>query len=141
VPQRRPRPSPPLRHRLGVRFHASSLASLREGRATYNQDPFGARDSLGAGLPDLYRLTALDGQLDLGRTPVTLKVLLENVLRHAGEGVIDADDVTTLAGWRPGAGGEAEVPFMPARVILQDFTGVPAIVDLAAMRDAMADLG
>jgi aconitate hydratase len=49
--------------------------------------------------------------------------------------------VTTLAGWRPGAGGEAEVPFMPARVILQDFTGVPAIVDLAAMRDAMADLG
>jgi aconitate hydratase len=63
------------------------------------------------------------------------------VLRHAGTGVIQADDVTTLAGWRPEAGGEAEVPFMPARVILQDFTGVPAIVDLAAMRDAMADLG
>jgi len=55
--------------------------------------------------------------------------------------VVEPDDVDTLATWRPGAGGEAEIPFMPARVILQDFTGVPAIVDLAAMRDAMADLG
>jgi aconitate hydratase len=72
---------------------------------------------------------------------MTLKVLLENVLRHAGGGVVEPDDVERLASWRPGAGGEAEIPFMPARVILQDFTGVPAIVDLAAMRDAMADLG
>ncbi|HEX7949241.1 MAG TPA: aconitate hydratase [Candidatus Limnocylindrales bacterium] len=83
----------------------------------------------------------MDGRIDLGRTPVTLKILLENVLRHAGGGVVAADDVETLASWRPGAGGEAEIPFMPGRVILQDFTGVPAIVDLAAMRDAMADLG
>ena len=51
------------------------------------------------------------------------------------------EDVATLAGWRPGGPGEAEVPFMPSRVVLQDFTGVPAVVDLAAMRDAMADLG
>ena len=63
------------------------------------------------------------------------------MLRHAGGGVVTADDVETLASWRPAAGGEAEIPFMPARVILQDFTGVPAVVDLAAMRDAMADLG
>jgi aconitate hydratase A / 2-methylisocitrate dehydratase len=105
------------------------------------RDPFGARAPLGPGLPDHYRLAALDGRVDLGRSPVTLKILLENVLRHAGGGVVDAADVEALAAWRPGAGGEAEIPFMPARVILQDFTGVPAVVDLAAMRDAMADLG
>jgi aconitate hydratase len=104
-------------------------------------DPFGARASLGAGLPDFFRLSVLDDRIDLGRAPVTLKILLENVLRHAGDGVVTDADVTTLASWRPGSVAEAEVPFMPARVILQDFTGVPAIVDLAVMRDAMAELG
>jgi aconitate hydratase len=109
-------------------------------------DPVGARASLGSGLPDLYRLSALaasgaaDG-LDLGRVPVTLKILLENVIRHAGRGVVRVEDITALSAWRPGGAGEAEVPFMPSRVILQDFTGVPAVVDLAVMRDAMADLG
>ena len=72
---------------------------------------------------------------------MTVKILLENVLRHAGGDVVTEDDVRTLAAWRPGGAGEAEVPFLPARVILQDFTGVPAVVDLAAMRDAMAALG
>jgi aconitate hydratase A / 2-methylisocitrate dehydratase len=104
-------------------------------------DPFSARTSLGAGLPDYFRLEVLADRVDLGRAPVTLKILLENVLRHAGDGVVVEGDVETLAAWRPGVAAEAEVPFMPARVILQDFTGVPAIVDLAAMRDAMADLG
>jgi aconitate hydratase len=104
-------------------------------------DPFGARASLGAGLPDYWRLDALADRIDLGRAPNTLKILLENALRHAGDGLIAESDVETLTAWRPGAGAEAEVPFMPARVLLQDFTGVPAIVDLAAMRDAMADLG
>src|SRR6185295_3313033 len=66
--------------------------------------------------------------------------LLENLLRHAG-GVVDAADVETLASWRPGVAAEAEIPFMPSRVIMQDLTGVPAVVDLAVMRDAMADLG
>ena len=105
------------------------------------RDPFGARASLGRGLPDCYRLAALDGGPDLGRTPVTVKILLENVLRHAGGGVVGEADVRLLAGWRPASGVAAEIPFMPARVILQDFTGVPAVVDLAAMRDAMAELG
>jgi aconitate hydratase len=104
-------------------------------------DPFGARGSLGAGLPDIFRLAALGGRLDLGRAPVTVKILVENVLRHAGGGLVRPDDVETLCAWRPGVAAEAEVPFMPARVLLQDFTGVPAIVDLAAMRDAMAALG
>ena len=106
-----------------------------------NPDPFGSRASLGPGLPDAYRLAAIGDKIDLARAPVTLKILLENVLRHAGAGIVRAEDVETLASWRPAVAAEAEVPFMPARVILQDFTGVPAIVDLAVMRDAMADLG
>ena len=104
-------------------------------------DPFAARGPLGPGLPDIYRLAALSNRLDLEQAPVTLKILLENVLRHAGSGAISPEDVEVLASWRPGVRIEAEVPFMPARVVLQDFTGVPAVVDLAVMRDAMAELG
>jgi len=104
-------------------------------------DPFGARASLGAGFPDYWRLAALDDRIDLALAPVTVKVLLENALRNAGGGLITQRDVETLAAWRPGSSVDAEIPFMPSRVLLQDFTGVPAIVDLAAMRDAMADLG
>jgi len=115
-------------------------------------DPFGARAPLGPGLPEIYRLSTLArGDVgasatlgtDLGRMPVTVKILLENVLRHAGGGIVHEADVAALASWRPGAAAatEIEIPFMPARVIMQDFTGVPAVVDLAAMRDAMADLG
>ena len=111
-------------------------------------DPFGARASLGPGLPAFYRLSALAASgvapdLDLSHLPVTVKILLENVLRHAGDGIVREADVAALAAWKPGiaATTEAEIPFMPARVIMQDFTGVPAVVDLAAMRDAMAELG
>ena len=104
-------------------------------------DPFGARAALGPGLPDVYRLEATNSGLDLARLPVTLKILIENLLRHAGRGNVRPEDVETLLAWRPGAANEAEIPFMPARVLLQDFTGVPALVDLAVMRDAMADLG
>jgi aconitate hydratase len=104
-------------------------------------DPFGARASLGEGLPDYFRLAAVGDRLDLATAPVTLKILVENALRHAGHGIVRADEVETLTAWQPGVAAEAEVPFMPARVILQDFTGVPAVVDLAVMRDAMADLG
>jgi aconitate hydratase len=105
-------------------------------------DPFGARASLGPGLPDFYRLTALEPLgIDLGRVPMTVKILLENALRHAGGGVVTPTDVEALAAWRPGSKAEVEIPFMPSRVLLQDFTGVPAVVDLAALRDAMADLG
>jgi aconitate hydratase len=107
---------------------------------------FGARAPLAPGLPDHYRLSALEGSglalgVGLDRAPVTLKILLENALRHAGGGIVREEDVAALGAWRPGGAGEAEVPFMPSRVVLQDFTGVPAVVDLAAMRDAMASLG
>jgi aconitate hydratase len=106
-------------------------------------DPLGARATLRVGDDryDYFRLDAVGDRLDLARAPVTLKILLENLLRHAGGGIVRGEDVETLAAWRPGATAEAEIPFMPSRVILQDFTGVPAIVDLAVMRDAMADLG
>jgi aconitate hydratase len=104
-------------------------------------DPFGARASFGPGLPDLYRLEVLGGLTVSSALPVTVRILLENVLRHAGGGIVMPADVEALAAWRPGVAGEAEIPFMPSRVVLQDFTGVPAVVDLAVMRDAMADLG
>ena len=104
-------------------------------------DPFGARSTLGPGLPDLYRLDALGGRTGTAALPVTVRILLENVLRHAGGGIVSEADVATLAAWRPGVAAEAEIPFMPSRVVLQDFTGVPAVVDLAVMRDAMAALG
>ncbi len=104
-------------------------------------DPFGARTPLGPGLPDHYRLAVLADRMDLASAPVTIRILLENLLRHAGGGIVRPEDVETLTAWRPGVAAEAEIPFMPSRVILQDLTGVPAVVDLATMRDAMADLG
>ncbi len=104
-------------------------------------DPFGARVPLAQGLPDLYRLRAVDDLTGGTALPVTVRILLENLLRHAGHGIVEPADVETLAAWRPGAAAEAEIPFMPSRVIMQDLTGVPAVVDLAVMRDAMADIG
>ncbi len=89
-----------------------------------------------------YRLDAA-GAGDLSTLPYIVKVLLENALRHAATsgGLVSADDVRALASWDPSASGEYELPFMPGRVILQDFTGVPCVVDLAAMRDAVAEMG
>ena len=92
-------------------------------------------------MPDYYRLAVLTDRFDVDHAPVTLRILLENVLRHAGRGLVSATDVEVLASWRPNREAAAEIPFMPSRVLLQDFTGVPAIVDLAGMRDAIADLG
>jgi aconitate hydratase len=106
------------------------------------RDPFSARARLRVGDREL-TILRLDrvGIGDPDRLPMTVRILLEDVLRHAGGGMVTEQDVRALAGWRPGGAAEVEVPFLPARVILQDFTGVPAVVDLAAMRDAMAALG
>ncbi|HET6342462.1 MAG TPA: aconitate hydratase AcnA [Gemmatimonadota bacterium] len=78
---------------------------------------------------------------DLARLPYSLKILLENLLRNEDGVSVTAADVEALAGWDPEAAPSHEIAFMPARVLLQDFTGVPALVDLAAMRDAMAEMG
>jgi aconitate hydratase len=105
-------------------------------------DPFGARATLrlDGGSATYYSLRALQrqGLTDLDRLPFSIRVLLENALRHAGRGFAAEAHVRELAGWRPSAKSRGEIPFMPARVVLQDFTGVPCVVDLAAMRDAMA---
>jgi aconitate hydratase len=108
-------------------------------------NPFGARGYLDLGreravvfrLPDLARRVGAD----LDALPFSLRILLENTLRHAGRGIVTDDVVAQLARWDGRSVGGAEIPFMPARVVLQDFTGVPCVVDLAAMRDAMARLG
>jgi aconitate hydratase len=89
-----------------------------------------------------YRLDALrDFGLDISRLPFCLKVLLENLVRHEDGVTVTADDIKALANWDPKAVPDREIAFRPSRVLLQDFTGVPAIVDLAAMRDAMKRLG
>src|SRR5690349_3504922 len=90
---------------------------------------------------DIYRLDALQSKFDVARLPFSLKVLLENLLRTEGNGSVTAKDIEALATWDAKAEPSKEIAFTPARVVMQDFTGVPAVVDLAAMRDAMADLG
>ena len=107
-------------------------------------DPFNARTTMKVGARDaaIYSLEALEraGLAQLDRLPFSIRVLLENTLRHVGRGFVTEAHVRALAKWTPG-GAQGEVPFMPARVVLQDFTGVPCVVDLAAMRDAMAAMG
>ena len=88
----------------------------------------------------IYRLQAVT-EGHVARLPYSLKILLENMLRHADSGDVGADDISAIANWDPGAAPSHEISFTPARVILQDFTGVPAVVDLAAMRDAIVKLG
>ncbi len=91
----------------------------------------------------LYSLAALEraGHPRVGRLPFALKILLENLLRHEDGRFVSAADITALADWDPAARVRKEIAFTPARVLLQDFTGVPCVVDLAAMRDAVVRLG
>jgi aconitate hydratase len=108
-------------------------------------DPFGARDTFRApqGLLGIYRLSKLekDGIAPISKLPFSIRVLLEAVLRNCDGYQVTEADVRNLANWNAAKPAELEVPFKPARVVLQDFTGVPAVVDLAAMRDAMKTLG
>ncbi|HEV2107281.1 MAG TPA: aconitase family protein, partial [Thermomicrobiales bacterium] len=129
---------------------------------TVQRDPFGARATLTTGQGKTlayYRLAKLaeDGLADLDRLPFTVRILLENVLRNAGGEFVDTEHVEALARWRPHAKSDSQgsaseagdaaesedtgLPFLPARVILQDFTGVPCVVDLAAMRSAVDRFG
>jgi len=106
-------------------------------------DSFGARSTLSVGDREyeIFRLSALADRFDVARLPYSIKVLLENVLRLEDGRSVSAGDVEAIAGWDAGAEPSAEIPFQPARVLMQDFTGVPAVVDLAAMRDAMEEIG
>lgn len=88
-----------------------------------------------------YALNSLEGTHDIARLPFAAKILLENLLRHSQENFVQEEDITNLATWNVNDSATTEIAFVPSRVVLQDFTGVPAVVDLAAMRDAMVDLG
>jgi aconitate hydratase len=106
-------------------------------------DSFGARSTLEVGgrSYEVFRLDALQSRFDVARLPYSLKVLLENVLRLEDGRSATAEDIEAIAAWDAAAEPSVEIPFQPARVLMQDFTGVPAVVDLAAMRDAMGEIG
>lgn len=109
-----------------------------------SQNSFGAKSTLDVDGKsyEIFRLDAVQGEgLDVASLPFSLKVLLENLLRTEDGADITADDIKALAGWDETAEPDKEIQFTPARVIMQDFTGVPCVVDLATMREAMADLG
>ncbi|MCS7007062.1 MAG: aconitate hydratase AcnA, partial [Gaiellaceae bacterium] len=116
---------------------------VESGSMPAHPDSFGARAQLVVGdrALELFRLDALQSRYDVFRLPYTLRILLENVLRHEDGATVTARDVEAVAGWVATAEPSQEISFTPGRVLLQDFTGVPAIVDLAAMRDAMRALG
>ena len=113
-------------------------------------DSFGARGRLQVGDAsyEIFRITALADRFDVARLPYSIKVILENLLRHEDGVAVTAADIEAVAAWgvhpeRHGIGGTdaAEIALTPERVLMQDFTGVPGVVDLAAMRDALAELG
>ena len=108
-----------------------------------NPNSFNAKATLTVGGRDyeIFRLDALQAKYDTARLPFSLKVLLENLLRNEDGESIRAQDIDALARWDAQAEPAIEIAFTPARVIMQDFTGVPAVVDLAAMRDAMREMG
>lgn len=109
------------------------------------QDPFNARDTFQSqqGEIGFYSLKKLEqsGYPNIAKLPFSIRILLEAVLRNCDGYVVSEDDVKNLANWAAAKPAEVEIPFMPARVVLQDFTGVPCVVDLAAMRDGMKALG
>jgi aconitate hydratase A / 2-methylisocitrate dehydratase len=119
--------------------------SSLDGSDMTTQNSFGAVATLttGGGTIDYFSLPALEraGFPRVNRLPYSLKVLLENLLRREDGRFVRAEDVQILAGWDASAGRQKEIAFMPARVLLQDFTGVPCVVDLAAMRDGIVALG
>jgi len=108
-------------------------------------DPLGVRDTFECGGREvgIYRLSKLRqrGAYEVSSLPYSIRVLLEAVVRHCDGCLVTEEDVTNLTCWNAAAPGDVEIPFRPARVVLQDFTGVPAVVDLAAMRSAMERLG
>jgi aconitate hydratase len=127
---------PPPIHQLTGFHYDRRMASLNS---------FGARTSLAVGgeTYQIYSLPALEraGHPGVARLPYSLRILLENLVRREDRRFVNADDVAALAGWDVACGLQREIAFNPARVLLQDFTGVPAVVDLAAMRDGIVRLG
>src|SRR4029450_6135088 len=141
------RPNMPIRPLWPVIFSRGLNGSVRvrDDQRMASQNSFSTLTSLtaaGRGV-QYFSLPALEkaGFTGLARLPYSLKILLENLLRREDGRFVDPDDIRTLAGWDVTSKAPKEIAFMPARVLLQDFTGVPAVVDLAAMRDGVLRLG
>ncbi len=117
------------------------LTSAQENPLTANSFDAKARLTVGERSFEIFRLDTLQAKYDVARLPFSLKILLENLLRNEDGESIRAEDIEALARWNPKDEPSQEIAFTPARVVMQDFTGVPAIVDLAAMRDAIAQMG
>jgi aconitate hydratase len=117
-----------------------SSTDSADTRRAAGPDSFGARGTLSVGGVDheIFRLSAVEGA---DRLPYSLKVLLENLLRTEDGANVTADHIRALADWDPNANPDTEIQFTPARVIMQDFTGVPCVVDLATMREAVTEMG
>ena len=113
--------------------------------STPSTDPFGIRETIetAQGSVGIYRLAGLERQGigNISALPYSIRILLEAVVRQCDGRMSQSEDVENLAQWNAAAPANVEIPFRPARVVLQDFTGVPAVVDLAAMRSAMQRLG
>jgi aconitate hydratase len=110
-----------------------------------NTDKFGCKDTikLSSGSPEFYRLEKLEkaGVGQISNLPFSIKILLEQTVRNLDNFQVNEDDIVALANWKPDRKSDKEIPFKPTRVLLQDFTGVPAIVDLASLRSSMQKLG
>ena len=119
----------------------------RMAAASSSVDSFSTRATIAVGdrTFEVHRLDALSSRFDIARLPYAMKVLLENLLRHEDGRQVHAADIEAVAGWagrqRAGVASTTEIAFSPERVLMQDFTGVPGVVDLAAMRDALAGMG
>jgi len=131
--------------RLAGRVPATPLLLPHETMAAHPADPFSARSTFetGSGPATFYRLRALDdaGVTNTARLPYSIRMVLEALLRTCDDYEVTEKDIRALATWNAAQPAEVEIPFKPARVVLQDFTGVPCVVDLAAMRAAMRRLG
>src|SRR3954451_12575972 len=124
-------------------LHRAQRRLFPRGPDVSHPDSFGGRDTVdlaGQSL-EIFRLDALQSRFDVERLPYSLKVLLENLLRNEDGKAVTGEDIEALASWDPDRQPSEEIAYTPSRVLMQDFTGVPAIVDLAAMRDAMEELG
>ena len=121
------------------------MTSISKKQDIVSFDPLGARDTFdtGHGQAAIYRISRLEdaGLGAVSRLPYSIRILLESVLRNCDNFAVTEQDVRNLAAWNAAAPAPQEIPFKPSRVVLQDFTGVPAVVDLAAMRAAMERLG
>src|SRR5205807_7645985 len=130
------------RRRNSARLLPANAMNRSTRGVAMSENSFGARDTLAVGDRsfEIFRLDALQQRFDVARLPFSLKIVLEHLLRTEGNGSVTAADIEALASWDAKAQPSKEIAFTPARVLMQDFTGVPAVVDLAAMRDAIAEM-